>query len=387
MQNQNQTSAGSAVNDTDIQLDRIEDAIEAIRQGKVIIVVDDEDRENEGDFTCAASCITPEIINFMATYGRGLICTPIEESRAAELGLDMMVRQNTALHETAFTVSIDLVGHGCTTGISSYDRSRGMRAMIDPQTKPQDFAKPGHIFPLIAKDGGVLRRTGHTEAAVDLARLAGHAPAGVLVEILNPDGTMARLPQLVELAQKLDLCIISIKDLVAFRLKNEMLVTKVSTHELVGELADFNMTIFSDSSTGQHHMAITHGDWKSDDAVLVRVYSAADQDLVLGLLTGVYGERYQRIIDAIRKEGKGVFLLIRKDLEEKEFSDQVSHFLAKNDKIKVPNAQDGVQRDIGVGAQILSSLGIKKIRVMTNTPRRNIGLEGYGIEMVDFVSF
>jgi 3,4-dihydroxy 2-butanone 4-phosphate synthase/GTP cyclohydrolase II len=387
MQNQKRDSVGTASADSEIRLNTIEEAIEEIKKGKVIIVVDDEDRENEGDFICAASCITPEIINFMATHGRGLICTPIEEQRGRELGLEMMVRRNTALHETAFTVSIDLVGHGCSTGISAYDRSRGIRAIVDFDTKPNDFAKPGHIFPLIAKDGGVLRRTGHTEAAIDLARLAGHAPAGVLVEILNEDGTMARLPQLIKLADKLDLKIISIKDLVAFRLKNERLVHEVSRHALMGKLSDFELTVFGDTSTGQHHMAITHGKWTDDDAVLVRVYSAPDQDLVMGLLTGTYGERYDRIINAIKKEGKGVFLLIRKDVEENDFPRQLNNFLAQKIDDKAAKASDGVQRDIGVGAQILATLNIKKIRVMTNTPRRSIGLEGYGIEMVDFVGF
>ena len=387
MQNPKLKSEGSSAIDSDIRLNTIEDAIADIKAGKVIIVVDDEDRENEGDFICAASCITSEIINFMATHGRGLICTPIEEQRAKELGLQMMVNQNTALHETAFTVSIDLVGHGCSTGISAYDRSRGMLAMIDENTKPSDFAKPGHIFPLIAKDGGVLRRTGHTEAAVDLARLAGHAPAGVLVEILNTDGTMARLPQLIKLAEKLELKIISIKDLVAFRLRNEMLVTEMSTHQLPGNLSDFKLTVFRDSSTDNHHMAITHGEWTEDEPVLVRVYSAPDQDLVMGLLTGTYGERYNRIINAIRNEGKGVFLLIRKEVDEEDFSHQLNRFLAHKEDVKVNNAADGVQRDIGVGAQILRMLDITKIRVMTNTPRRNIGLEGYGIEMIDFVGF
>ncbi len=387
MQNQKHNSQGRPAADNEIRLNTIQEAIADIRDGKVVIVVDDEDRENEGDFICAASCITPEIINFMATHGRGLICTPIEESRAEALGLEMMVSNNTALHETAFTVSIDLVGQGCTTGISAYDRSQGMRALIDEKTKASDFAKPGHIFPLIAKDGGVLRRTGHTEAAIDLARLAGHAPAGVLVEILNEDGTMARLPQLMKLANKLDLKIISIKDLVAFRLKNERLVKEVSQHPLVGELADFNLTVFTDSSTDKHHMAITHGTWSEDEPVLVRVYSAPDQDLVMGLLTGTYGERYNRIIQAIRKEKKGVFLLIRKDVEEEDFSSQLDNFLQNRRDGAQQRSTDGVQRDIGVGAQILRMLDIKKIRVMTNTPRRNIGLEGYGIEMVDFVGF
>ena len=265
--------------------------------------------------------------------------------------------------------------------------AKGMKALIDDKTRPEDFARPGHIFPLIAKEGGVLRRTGHTEAAIDLAKLAGHAPAGVLVEILNEDGTMARLPQLIKLADRHQLKIISIKDLVAFRLQNEMLVKEVSNHKLLGDLDDFNLRLFSDSSTEQHHLAITHGTWDEDEPVLVRVYSAPDQDLVMGLLTGTYGERYNRIIQAIRKEGKGIFLLIRKDVEESVFSDRLKYFLDKNQSQQTHRAIQNVQRDIGIGAQILSMLHVRKIRVMTNHPRRNIGLEGYGLEMVDFVPF
>lgn len=386
MHKQKQPISGSNESDADVRLHSIAEAIQDIKEGKVIIVVDDEDRENEGDFICAAETITPEIINFMATHGRGLICTPIEEKRAREMELTMMVSQNTALHETAFTVSIDLVGHGCTTGISAYDRATGIRALIDPKTRAEEFARPGHIFPLIAKDGGVLRRTGHTEAAVDLARLAGLAPAGVLVEILNPDGTMARLPQLMDIAQKLDLKIISINDLVAFRLANEVLVDRVSSHALQGQYADFDMHVFTDSSTGCHHIALTHGDWSEDDDVLVRVYSATDQDLVFGLLSGTYGDRYNRIIEAIRKEGKGLFLLIRKDQDERDFEQNLQRFLHRDD-VQPASNHDDVQRDIGVGAQILRMLQVKRMRVLTNTPRRNIGLEGYGLEMVDQVEF
>lgn len=385
MLEQKQHIDGRKESDT-IQLNSIEEAIDAIKKGEVIIVVDDEDRENEGDFICAAGAITPEIINFMATYGRGLICTPIEEKRAREMKLEMMVNQNTALHETAFTISIDLVGHGCTTGISAYDRSTGIRALIDPKTRPEEFARPGHIFPLIAKDGGVLRRTGHTEAAVDLARMAGFEPAGVLVEILNPDGSMARLPQLVEIATTHDLKIITIKDLVAYRLKHELLVESVSTHPLQGEFSDFDMHVFTDSSTGFHHIALKHGEWNEEDDVLVRVYSATDHDLVVGLLSGSYGSRYNRIIDAIRKDGKGLFLLIRKEQQEADFQGQMDSYLKRDIAPPLSN-HESVQRDIGVGAQILRLMQVKRMRVMTNTPRRNIGLEGYGLEMVDQVEF
>ncbi|HMP26354.1 MAG TPA: 3,4-dihydroxy-2-butanone-4-phosphate synthase, partial [Saprospiraceae bacterium] len=259
-----------------IRLNTIEEAIEDIRAGKVIIVVDDEDRENEGDFICAAEIVTPEIINFMATYGRGLICTPIDERRADELELNMMVSSNTALHETAFTVSIDLIGRGCTTGISAYDRATGIRAMIDPTIKANDFARPGHIFPLRAKSGGVLRRTGHTEAAIDLARLAGFYPAGVLVEILNEDGTMARLPQLVDVAQRHNLKIIAIKDLVAYRMQHERLVTRELSVKKATKYGDFDIIAYREIITDDLHLVIRKGDWAPDEPVLVRVHSASE---------------------------------------------------------------------------------------------------------------
>ncbi|MCB0599432.1 MAG: 3,4-dihydroxy-2-butanone-4-phosphate synthase, partial [Phaeodactylibacter sp.] len=267
-----------------LKLNAIEEAIADIKAGKVIIVVDDEDRENEGDFICAAECVTPEIINFMATHGRGLICAPIDEKRADQLELEMMVSSNTALHETAFTVSIDLIGQGCTTGISAYDRATGIRALVDPKTKPSDYARPGHIFPLRAKTGGVLRRTGHTEAAIDLARLAGYAPAGVLVEILNEDGTMARLPQLMEIAERFGLKIIAIKDLVAYRMRTERIVKREVSVHLETKYGNFEVIAFRQITTNDIHLAIKCGDWQPEEPVLVRVHSSTETGDILGAL-------------------------------------------------------------------------------------------------------
>ncbi len=367
------------------KLNTIEEAIEDIRKGKVIIVVDDEDRENEGDFICAAETITPEIINFMATYGRGLICTPIDERRADELGLNMMVSSNTALHETAFTVSIDLIGHGCTTGISAYDRATGIKAMIDPKIKASDFARPGHIFPLRAKSGGVLRRTGHTEATIDLARLAGFYPAGVLVEILNPDGTMARLPQLIEVAKKHDLKIIAIKDLVAYRMQHERLVTKELAVKKSTKYGDFDIIAYRDIISDDLHLAICKGEWREDEPVLVRVHSTSETGDVIGYLFEDYGSHLEKAMKMIAEEGKGVVLYMR----QSEKSDVILHRLKQYQQEYEGNTteqrSDMSQRDFGIGAQILRDLNITKIRLMTNHPRRRVGLIGYGLEIVENV--
>ncbi|MDX1939133.1 MAG: 3,4-dihydroxy-2-butanone-4-phosphate synthase [Saprospiraceae bacterium] len=367
------------------QLNSIEEAIEDIRQGKIIIVVDDEDRENEGDFICAAETVTPEIINFMATYGRGLICTPIDERRADELELNMMVSSNTALHETAFTVSIDLIGYGCTTGISAYDRATGIKAMVDSKIKANDFARPGHIFPLRAKSGGVLRRTGHTEAAIDLARLAGFYPAGVLVEILNEDGTMARLPQLIEVAQKHDLKIIAIKDLVAYRMQHESLVNKELSIKKATKYGDFNIIAYRDIISDDLHLAICKGEWQLDEPILVRVHSTSETGDVMGYLFEDYGACLQKAMEMIAKEGKGVVLYMR----QSEKSETILHRLRQDQqeyegKIE-ERRSDMSQRDFGIGAQILNDLGISKIRLMTNHPRRRVGLIGYGLEIVENV--
>lgn len=375
---------------TDLRLNTIEEAIEDIRQGKVLIVVDDEDRENEGDFICAAETITPEIINFMATYGRGLICAPITEKRADELNLRMMVESNTALHETAFTVSIDLIGHGCTTGISAYDRATGIKMLTDPNTKPTDYARPGHIFPLRAKEGGVLRRTGHTEAAIDLARMAGYYPAGVLVEILNPDGSMARLPQLMEIAEEHDLKIIAIEDLVAYRMQRERIVERELSVEMPTKYGTFNVVGYRQITTGDLHLAITKGTWEEDEPVLVRAHSATEVGEVFGTIFEDYGVLLQKAIELISKSDKGVLLYLRhgEKGDEESLLNTLKKYRAQQDvgeDIKIK--QDMAQRDYGVGAQILRDLGITKMRLITNTPRKRVGIDGYGLEIVENVPY
>jgi 3,4-dihydroxy 2-butanone 4-phosphate synthase / GTP cyclohydrolase II len=375
---------------TDLRLNTIEEAIEDIRQGKVLIVVDDEDRENEGDFICAAETITPEIINFMATYGRGLICAPITEQRADELNLRMMVESNTALHETAFTVSIDLIGHGCTTGISAYDRATGIKKLTDPDAKPTDYARPGHIFPLRAKAGGVLRRTGHTEAAIDLARMAGYYPAGVLVEILNPDGSMARLPQLMEIAEEHDLKIIAIEDLVAYRMQRERIVEKELSVEMPTKYGTFNVIGYRQITTGDLHLAITKGEWEEDEPVLVRAHSATEVGEVFGTIFEDYGVLLQKAIELISKSDKGVLLYLRhgEKGDDESLLNTLKKYRAQQDvgeDIKIK--QDMAQRDYGVGAQILRDLGITKMRLITNTPRKRVGIEGYGLEIVENVAY
>ena len=371
-----------------LKLNSVTEAIEAIKAGQVIIVVDDEDRENEGDFICAAECVTPEIINFMATHGRGLICTPIDENRADELDLPMMVTSNTALHETAFTVSIDLIGQGCSTGISAYDRATGIRAIVDPKTKAKDFARPGHIFPLRAKSGGVLRRTGHTEATIDLARMAGFYPAGVLVEILNEDGTMARLPQLIEIAKRFDLKIISIKDMVAYRMETERIVKKEVEVKMSTAMGDFDVTAFTQMTTGDTHLAISKGTWKDDEPVLVRVHSTTNTGDVLGQLFEGYGTQLQKSLDMISEEGKGVLVYMRHNDEGDSILNQLKAIKKEKEtgettpKIRTESMD---QRDYGIGAQIIRELGISKIRLITNNPKRRIGLIGYGLEIVENV--
>ncbi len=374
------------------QLNTIEEAIEAIAKGKVIIVVDDEDRENEGDFICAAECVTPEIINFMSTHGRGLICSPIDERRADELGLNMMVSNNTSLHETAFTVSIDLIGQGCTTGISAYDRATGIRALVDPATQASDYARPGHIFPLRAKTGGVLRRTGHTEAAIDLARLSGFYPAGVLVEILNEDGTMARLPHLVQIAAKFNLKIISIKDLVAYRMRTERIVKRELSVHLNTKYGPFEVIAYTQVTTGDTHLAIKRGSWKPDEPVLVRVHSSTETADAIGTIFNDYGGKMLRVLEIIAQEGKGALLYMRHSEKERENTilARLKALEARQQGHEAPpvdNKGEMEQRDYGVGAQILRDLGISKMRLLTNNPKRRIGIVGYGLEVVENVHF
>jgi 3,4-dihydroxy 2-butanone 4-phosphate synthase/GTP cyclohydrolase II len=371
-------------------LNTIESALEDLRNGKLLIVVDDEDRENEGDFVTAARNVTPEIINFMSKHGRGLICAPITESRCAELNLHLMVENNTVLHQTPFTVSVDLRGHGCTTGISAQDRAKTVQALIDPATKPEDLGRPGHIFPLRAKDEGVLRRSGHTEATVDLARLAGFEPAGVLVEIMNDDGTMARLPELLEIAKKFDLKIISIKDLISYRLQTETLIKEEVRVQMPTKYGDFELVAFRQTNTGENHLALVKGKWEPDEPVLVRVHSSCFTGDILHSLRCDCGDQLVKAMEMVELEGKGVVLYMNQEgrgigllnklkaykLQE-EGKDTVEANLALGFKTD--------QRDYGVGAQILRHLGVKKMRLMTNNPKKRAGIVGYGLEIVDNV--
>lgn len=367
-----------------IQLNTIEEALQDLRQGKVIIVVDDEDRENEGDFICAAEVVTPEIINFMATHGRGLICTPIEEKRADELELNLMVNSNTALHETAFTVSIDLIGHGCSTGISAYDRATGIRWLVNAAAKGSDFARPGHIFPLRAKTGGVLRRTGHTEAAVDLARMAGFYPAGVLVEILNEDGTMARLPQLMEVAARHQLCIISIKDLVAYRMRMERIVKREEKTTVQTPFGPFDMIAYSQVGSNDIHLALCKGHWDNDTPVVVRVESGGSTQQLLQHLALSSENKLHQAMKKLESEGRGVLLIMRHGEKEMGILDWIREYHS-NQSPPAPAPMD--DRDYGVGAQILRDLGISKIRLMTNTSRKRVGIIGYGLEIIEQVQY
>jgi len=369
------------ITEKEIVLDSIEDAVESIRRGEIVIVVDDEDRENEGDFICAAEAITPELINFMARYGRGLICTPITEEKAKELNLDMMVSSNTSLHETAFTVSIDLIGQGCTTGISASDRSKGIKALVDLKTTPEDFAKPGHIFPLIAKTGGVLRRTGHTEATIDLARMAGFQPAGVLVEILNDDGTMARLPELAEIASHHNLKLISIKDLVSYRMKNERIVHCEIETKISSKYGDFKVRAYEQTTTGDIHLAIYKGEIDSAEAIPVRVHSSSETGDVLGLLFDDYANQLVETLKYITDHDNGILLFMRHGEKGESVINRLKAMDVNPDND--PNSSSNIQRDFGVGAQILRDLGVEKIKLITNSTKRRIGLMGYGLEIVD----
>ena len=367
-------------------LNTIEEAIADIRAGKIIIVVDDEDRENEGDFICAAELVTPEMINFMATHGRGLICTPIEESRADALELPPMVPSNTALHETAFTVSIDLLGHGCSTGISAYDRSTGIRWLTNKDAKAADYARPGHIFPLRSKTGGVLRRTGHTEAATDLAHLAGLYPAGVLVEILNEDGTMARLPQLLKIAEKFNLKIVSIDDLVAYRMKTERLVKREISVKLPSKYGELEVFAYQQLTSGDIHLAIKLGDWQPNEPVAVRVQSSTEPNDILGSLFGNNESTLHQAFEIIEKEGKGLFLYIQQAEKGHSMLQRLKTLKSQMGR-NVPPQYQMDARDYGVGAQILSDLGISKIRSITKSQRRRVGLIGYGLEIVEILNF
>jgi 3,4-dihydroxy 2-butanone 4-phosphate synthase / GTP cyclohydrolase II len=371
-----------------MKLDKIEDAIEDIKNGKVVIVVDDENRENEGDFIAAAKKVTPEIINFMATHGRGLICAPLDEERCEELGLDLMVSDNTALHETPFTISVDLKGHGCTTGISASDRAKTVQALIDPNTKPEDFGKPGHIFPLKARSSGVLRRTGHTEATIDLARMAGFESAGVLVEIMNEDGTMARLPQLFAIAQKFNLKIISIEDLVAYRMKHDSLIEKIVEVNMPTKWGDFKLAAYRQTTTGEEHLALIKGTWDENEAVLTRVHSSCFTGDLLDSLRCDCGSQLHAAMQLIEKEGKGVLLYMQQEGRGIGLINKLKAYKLQEEGLDTVEANLELgfkmdERDYGVGAQILHHLGVTKMKLLTNNPKKRTGLIGYGLEIVE----
>lgn len=372
------------------KLNTIEEAIQEIRDGKVIIVVDDEDRENEGDFLTAARNATPEIINFMATHGRGLICTPLVEDRCDELGLDLMVRSNSAAYETPFTVSVDLIGHGCTTGISASDRAKTILALIDPEINPEELGKPGHIFPLRAKKGGVLRRAGHTEAATDLSRLAGFEPAGVIVEILNEDGTMARLPQLMEIAEKFDLKIVSIADLIEYRIKHESLIERVVDVKMPTERGDFELHAFREINSGTEHLALVKGKWEKDEPIFVRVHSSCLTGDIFGSCRCDCGPQLHKAMEMIETEGKGAIIYMNQEgrgiglinkLKAYKLQEEGYDTLEANIKLGFK----GDERDYGIGAQIIRELGISKMRLMSNNPTKRTGLIGYGLEIIENV--
>ncbi|MEO0572347.1 MAG: 3,4-dihydroxy-2-butanone-4-phosphate synthase [Bacteroidota bacterium] len=372
-----------------ITLNTIEEAISDIRQGKVIIVVDDENRENEGDFIAAAELVSPEMINFMATHGRGLICAPLTEERCKELDLNMMVENNTVLHHTQFTVSVDLIGYGCTTGISTHDRAKTVKALTDKNIKSHELGRPGHIFPLKAKQGGVLRRTGHTEAAIDFARLAGLQPAGILVEILNEDGTMARLPQLLEVAKKFDLKIVSIEDLIAYRMEHDSLIEKKEDFKITTRFGEFRLRAYQQTTNDQVHIALTKGSWNKGDRVLTRINSTLVNNDILGTLTNNPEDKLQDMFKAINAEGQGAFIFINQEAKSMnllnrlvDLKDRQAEGIFKAPKIEMDT------KDFGVGAQILHDLNITKIRLLTNTEQsKRVGIVGYGLEIVEYVGY
>lgn len=374
---------------TKIQLDTIEEAIEAIRQGEIIIVVDDADRENEGDFLAAAEKVTPEMINFMATYGRGLICAPLTESRCKELGLHSMVNNNTDPMETAFTVSVDLRGKGVTTGISASDRALTVLSLTDPNTKPHDLARPGHIFPLIAKQGGVLRRTGHTEAAIDFARLAGFKPAGVIVEIMNDDGSMARLPQLIEVAKKFNLKIVSIEDLVAYRMQHDSLIVKKEDFDIDTRFGTFRMRAYLQTTNNRVHIALTKGTWNIGEAVLTRINATLINNDILGTLTNDANKKLCDLFELINAEGKGAVLFINQESQSGDLLNRIVELkeLQAKGEFKAPQIKMD-NRDFGIGAQILHDIDISRIRLLSNNEQtKRVGMIGYGLEIEEYVAY
>lgn len=372
----------------EMKLNTIQEAIADIRAGKVVIVVDDEDRENEGDFIAAAEKVTPEMINFMAKYGRGLICAPLIEERCEELGLNMMVNDNTVLHNTQFTVSVDLIGNGCTTGISTQDRSKTIFALTEATTKATDLGRPGHIFPLKAKKGGVLRRTGHTEAAVDLARLAGLNPSGILVEILNEDGTMARLPELREVAKKFDLKLISIEDLVSYRMQHDSLIKKIEDFDIDTRFGTFRLRAYNQTTNDQIHIALTKGSWKKDDDILVKVAPNSFGNDILGTLKFNIDDKLERIFKLINDEGKGAFVFINQEKQSFNLKGRLQQLKnAEKSQSSKPRAFD--DKDFGIGAQILHDLDIFNLKLISNSEviKKRVGMTGYGLKITDLISY
>tara|TARA_B110000003_G_scaffold275711_1_gene319159 strand:- start:2406 stop:3557 length:1152 start_codon:yes stop_codon:yes gene_type:complete len=381
----------STNNESTLKLNTISDAIEDIKKGKVVIVVDDENRENEGDFIAAAEMVTPEMINFMATHGRGLICAPLTEERCEDLGLSMMVKNNTVLHNTQFTVSVDLIGQGCTTGISVHDRSKTIKALVDKNTKVHDLGRPGHIFPLRAKEGGVLRRTGHTEASIDLARLAGLKPAGILVEILNEDGTMARLPELIKVAKKFDLKLISIEDLVAYRMEHDSLISKKEDFKINTKYGNFRLRAYQQTTNDQIHIALTKGKWKNTEPVLVKVNSTLINNDILGTLTNNADKKIEDMFSVFNKEGKGAIVFINQQSQSLNLLSRLKSLKEAQSDQMVAKAPRIVMdsKDFGIGAQILHDLGIRKIRLVTNSKniKKRVGIIGYGLEISEYVNY
>ena len=374
-----------------IQLNTIEEAIEDIRQGKIIIVVDDEDRENEGDFLAAAELVTPEMINFMATYGRGLICAPLTENRCKELGLHVMVNNNTDHMETAFTVSVDLRGHGVTTGISASDRAKTVMALVDPDTKSHDLARPGHIFPLIAKQGGVLRRTGHTEAAIDFARLAGFKPAGVICEIMNDDGSMARLPQLVEVAKRFNLKLVSIEALVAYRMQHDSLIVKKEDFDVVTRFGTFRLRAYQQTTNKQIHIALTKGTWNIGEPILTRINSTLVNNDILGTLTNNADKKLDDMFKLINDEGRGAILFVNQEAQATDLLNRITELKGLQAKgiFKAPQVIMDI-KDFGIGAQILHDIDISKIRLVSNSDSeqtKRVGMIGYGLEITEYVRY
>jgi 3,4-dihydroxy 2-butanone 4-phosphate synthase/GTP cyclohydrolase II len=373
------------------KMNTIPEAIDAIKQGKVVIVVDDENRENEGDFIAAAEMVSPEMINFMATHGRGLICAPLTEERCEHLGLNMMVKNNTVLHNTQFTVSVDLIGNGCTTGISVHDRAKTIKALVDEDTKIHDLGRPGHIFPLRAKEGGVLRRTGHTEASIDLARLAGLKPAGILVEILNEDGTMARLPELMKVAEKFDLKLISIEDLVAYRMEHDSLINKKEDFQINTKYGSYRLRAYQQTTNDQVHIALTKGHWKNGESILVKVNSTLINNDILGTLTNNADKKIDDMFSVFNKEGKGAIVFINQQSHTVNLLSRLKILKEAQTDTAIAKAPRIVMdsKDFGIGAQILHDIGIHKIRLVSNSKntKKRVGMIGYGLEITDYVNY